>query len=65
MIFTRPEKIGIGSDPTTGIPGTVLEVKFLGAHYRLLIKTSEMDLIAYVEKAPSIHHQVFIFPKSL
>jgi ABC-type glutathione transport system ATPase component len=65
MIFIRPEKIGIGSDPTTGIPGTVLEVKFLGTHYRLLIRTSEMDVIAYVEKAPSIHDQVFIFPKSL
>lgn len=65
MIFIRPEKIGIGSGTTIGIPGTVLEVKFLGAHYRLLIKTSEMDLIAYVEKAPSIHDQVFIFPKSL
>ena len=65
MIFIRPEKIGIGSDPTIGIPGIVLEVKFLGAHYRLLIRTSEMDLIAYVENAPSIHDQVFIFPKSL
>lgn len=64
-IFIRPEKIGIGSDPTIGIPGIVLEVKFLGAHYRLLIRTSEMDLIAYVENAPSIHDQVFIFPKSL
>jgi hypothetical protein len=42
-----------------------MEVKFLGAHYRLLIRTSEMDLLAYVENAPSIHDQVFIFPKSL
>jgi ABC-type glutathione transport system ATPase component len=64
-IFIRPEKIGVGQDPTKGVQGTVMEVKFLGVHYRLLIRTSEMDLIAYVEKAPSIHDQVFIFPKSL
>jgi len=64
-IFIRPEKIGVGQDPTKGVQGTVMEVKFLGVHYRLLIRTSEMDLIAYVEKAPSIHDQVFIFTKSL
>jgi ABC-type sugar transport system ATPase subunit len=64
-IYIRPEKIGVDQDLTNGIPGSVMEVKFLGAHYRLLIRTSEMDLLAYVENAPSIHDQVFIFPKSL
>ena len=62
-IFIRPEKIGIGSDATTGIPGTVLEVKFLGAHYRLLIKTSEMDLIAHAETDLGINTVVQLYAK--
>lgn len=62
-IFIRPEKIGIGSDATTGISGTVLEVKFLGAHYRLLIKTSEMDLIAHAETDLGINTVVQLYAK--
>ena len=63
MIFIRPEKIGIGSDPTIGIPGTVLEVKFIGAHYRLLIRTSEMELIAYAETDPGTNAMVQVYAK--
>jgi iron(III) transport system ATP-binding protein len=62
-IFIRPEKIGVGQDPTKGVPGTVMEVKFLGAHYWLLIRTNEIDLIAYVENAPSIHDKVYVYSK--
>jgi ABC-type sugar transport system ATPase subunit len=62
-IFIRPEKIGVDMDPAKGIPGTVMEVKFLGAHHRLLIRTSEMDLIAYVENAPSINDEVYVYSK--
>jgi len=62
-IFIRPEKIGIGSDATTGISGTVLEVKFLGAHYRLLIKTSEMNLIAHAETDLGINTVVQLYAK--
>lgn len=63
-IFIRPEKMGIGQDPTKGVPGAVMEVKFLGAHYRLLIRTSELDLIAYAETAASIHDKVHVYAKS-
>jgi iron(III) transport system ATP-binding protein len=62
-IYIRPEKIGVGKDSAKGIPGAVMEVKFLGAHYRLLIRTSEMDLIAYAENAPSIHDKVYVYSK--
>ncbi len=61
--FIRPEKIGVGIDPTKGIPGTVIDVKFLGAHYRLLIRTIEMDLIAYAENTPSIDDEVYVYSK--
>jgi iron(III) transport system ATP-binding protein len=64
-IFIRPEKIGIGKDSTMGIPGAVIEVKFLGAHHSLLIKTNEMDLIVYTESAPSINEMVYVLAKSL
>jgi iron(III) transport system ATP-binding protein len=62
-IFIRPEKIGVGQDPSKGVQGIVMEVKFLGAHYWLLIRTSEMDLIAYVENTPSIHDEVYVYSK--
>ena len=64
-IFIRPEKIGVDMDPAKGIPGIVMEVKFLGAHHQLLIRTNEMDMIAYVENAPSIHDKVHIYSKRL
>ena len=62
-IFIRPEKIGIGSGTTIRIPGSVVEVKFLGGHYRLLIKTSEMDLIAYAETDPGTNAMVHVYAK--
>lgn len=64
-MFVRPEKIDIGKDPTKGIPGFVIEVKFLGAHHSLLVKTNEMDLIVYTESAPGINEMVYVFAKSL
>ena len=64
-VFTRPEKIDIGKDPTKGIPGFVIEVKFLGAQYRLLVRTSEMDLIVYAANASEINEMVNIFAKSV
>ncbi len=62
-IYIRPEKIGVGQDSAKGIAGAVMEVKFLGAHHRLLIRTNEMDLIAYVENAPSINDEVYVYSK--
>ncbi len=62
-IYIRPEKIGVGQDSAKGIPGAVMEVKFLGAHHRLQIRTNEMDLIAYVENAPSINDEVYVYSK--
>jgi iron(III) transport system ATP-binding protein len=62
-VYIRPEKIGVSIDPTKGISGTVIDVKFIGAHHRLMIRTSEMDLIAYVENAPSIHDEVYVYSK--
>lgn len=62
-LFIRPEKIGIGKDPTKRISGTVMEVKFLGAHYRLLIRTSEMDLIAYDETNHGFNTMVHVYSK--
>ena len=64
-MFVRPEKIDIGKDPTKGIPGVVIEVKFLGAHHSLLVKTNEMDLIVYTESAPGINEMVYVLAKSL
>ena len=63
-IFIRPEKMGIGTDPNKGIPGSVIEVKFLGAHHGLLVRTSEMDLIVYTETAPDIKDKVYVFAKN-
>ena len=63
-IFIRPEKMGIGTDPNKGILGSVIEVKFLGAHHGLLVKTSEMDLIVYTETAPDINDKVYVFAKN-
>lgn len=64
-MFVRPEKIDIGKDPTKGIPGVVIEVKFLGAHHSLLVKTNEIDLIVYTESAPGINEMVYVLAKSL
>jgi len=63
-IFIRPEKIGIDTDPNKGIPGSVIEVKFLGAHHGLLVRTSEMYLIVYTETAPDINDKVYVFAKN-
>ena len=63
-VFIRPEKIGIGKDSTKGIPGVVIEVKFLGAHYSLLVKTNELDLIVYAANAPEINERVNVFAKN-
>jgi len=41
----------------------VLEVKFIGAHYRLLIRTSEMELIAYAETDPGTNAMVQVYAK--
>lgn len=62
-IFIRPEKIGIGKDSTKGIPGAVMEVKLLGPHYRLLVRTNQLDLIVYAENAPDINERVNVFSK--
>ena len=64
-MFVRPEKIGIGKDPTKGIPGVVIEVKFLGAHYSLLVKTNVLDLIVYAANAPEINEMVYVFANGL
>jgi ABC-type Fe3+/spermidine/putrescine transport system ATPase subunit len=64
-MFIRPEKIGIGKDPTKGIPGAVIEVKFLGAHHSLLVKTNEMDLIVYAANTHGINEMVYVFANGL
>ena len=64
-MFIRPEKIGIGKDPTKGIAGAVIEVKFLGAHHSLLVKTNELDLIVYAANAPEINEMVYVFANGL
>ena len=64
-MFIRPEKIGIGTDPTKGMQGAVMEVKLLGPQYRLLVRTSEMDLIVYAATAPDINDLMYVFTKSL
>jgi ABC-type Fe3+/spermidine/putrescine transport system ATPase subunit len=64
-MFIRPEKIGIDKDPTKGIPGAVIEVKFLGAHHSLLVKTNELDLIVYAANAPGINEMVYVFANGL
>jgi ABC-type sugar transport system ATPase subunit len=64
-MFIRPEKMGIGKDPTKGIAGTVIEVKFLGAHHSLLVKTNELDLIVYAANAPEINEMVYVFANGL
>jgi ABC-type Fe3+/spermidine/putrescine transport system ATPase subunit len=64
-MFIRPEKIGIGQDPSKGIAGAVIEVKFLGAHHSLLVKTNELDLIVYAAIAPEINEMVYVFANGL
>lgn len=64
-MFIRPEKIGIGTDPTKGMQGAVKEVKLLGPQYRLLVRTDEMDLIVYAATAPDINDLMYVFTKSL
>jgi len=64
-MFIRPEKIGIGKDPSKGIAGAVIEVKFLGAHHSLLVKTNELDLIVYTANAPQINEMVYVFANGL
>lgn len=61
--FIRPEQIDINSDASVGIPGTVAGVNFLGNTHRIIVKTTEMDMVVYASSAPAIHKKVYVGPK--
>lgn len=61
--FIRPEQVLISSDPSTGIPGTVIGVSFLGTTHRIIVRTAEMDMMVYAASAPAIHESIFVRPQ--
>lgn len=61
--FIRPEQIEISTDPSLGIPGTVVGVNFLGITHRIIVQTSEMNMVVYAISAPAIHESVYIGPR--
>lgn len=61
--FIRPEQIEISKDGPIGIPGTVVEVNFLGTTHCIIVKTAEMDMMVYASSAPAIQENVYVKPR--
>lgn len=61
--FIRPEQIDINSDPSVGIPGTVVGQSFLGTTHRIIVRTAEMDMMVYATTAPVLHENVYLQPR--
>lgn len=61
--FIRPEQIDINSDPSVGVPGTVIGVNFLGTTHRIIVKTTEMDMLVYAASTPVLHESVYLHPR--
>ncbi|MCE2849228.1 MAG: ABC transporter ATP-binding protein [Chitinophagaceae bacterium] len=61
--FIRPEQVEISSDPSIGIPGTVVGVNFLGTTHRVIVRTAEMDMMVFASSVPAIHEIVNLGPK--
>lgn len=61
--FIRPEQIEINSDPSVGIPGTVVGINFLGTTHCINVRTAEMDMMVYAASAPAMHEIVYLHPR--
>lgn len=61
--FIRPEQVDISSDPSVGIPGTVIGLSFLGNTHCTMVRTAEMDMMVYTASAWAIHERVYVHPR--
>jgi len=61
--FIRPEQVEISNDASIGIPGTIVELSFLGITHCIIVRTAEMDMMVYASSAPAIHESVFVHPR--